>query len=149
MQGTVKWYSSEKGYGFVTSDKGEDHYFNVKDINGATLPSNGDSVQFDSKPSDKCPRAFNLKIIAKAPSQTNRPADDRIKCPSCGRQIVPRIITNRGTLDHSVCPFCGTCIEDFNDIRNFIAWLYKLITKNPTRSLIIGATIFILISFSL
>jgi cold shock CspA family protein len=67
VQGTVKWFSSEKGYGFVTSDKGEDHYFNAQGINGATLPSNGDSVQFDSKPSNKGPRAFNVKKSLKHP----------------------------------------------------------------------------------
>ncbi|MGL6400073.1 cold shock domain-containing protein [Aeromonas veronii] len=39
MQGTVKWFSSEKGYGFITSEAGEDHYFNVQSINGASLPS--------------------------------------------------------------------------------------------------------------
>lgn len=87
MQGTVKWFSSEKGYGFITSEDGEDHYFNVQSINGASLPSNGDSVQFESKSGNKGPRAINITITAKAPSQNTRLTDDRINCPSCGKKL--------------------------------------------------------------
>lgn len=115
MQGTVKWFSSEKGYGFITSEGGEDHYFNVQSINGASLPSNGDSVQFESKPGNKGPRAINVTITAKAPSQNTRPADDRINCPSCGKKIVPRIITYRGSPEKSVCPYCAATVKTFSN----------------------------------
>ena len=122
MQGTVKWFSSEKGYGFITSDDGEDHYFNVQGVNGASLPTNGDSVQFDSKPGNKGPRAFNVTISERAPSRDNRPVDDRINCPSCGKKIVPRIITNYGKPEKSVCPYCAQMVRDFREPSNcFIA----------------------------
>ncbi|MEH8245755.1 cold shock domain-containing protein [Aeromonas veronii] len=114
MQGTVKWFSSEKGYGFITSEDGEDHYFNVQSINGALLPSNGDSVQFESKSGNKGPRAINITITAKAPSQNIRPADDRINCPSCGKKIVPRLITYRGSPEKSVCPYCAATVKTFS-----------------------------------
>jgi uncharacterized paraquat-inducible protein A len=39
--------------------------------------------------------------------------DDRIACPRCGKSIVPRIVTNRGKLTRSVCPFCGATIKNF------------------------------------
>jgi len=115
VQGTVKWFSSEKGYGFITSDGGEDHYFNVQGVNGASLPSNGDSVQFDSKPGNKGPRAFNVTITERAPSQNNRPVDDRINCPSCGKKIVPRIITHYGKPEKSVCPYCASTVKTFSN----------------------------------
>ncbi len=115
MQGKVKWFSSEKGYGFITSDDGGDHYFNVQSINGASLPSNGDSVQFESKPGNKGPRAFNVTITAKAPAQNNRPTDDRINCPSCGKKIVPRMITYRGDPEKSVCPYCAATVKTFSN----------------------------------
>lgn len=114
MQGTVKWFSSEKGYGFITSETGEDHYFNVQSINGASLPSNGDSVQFDSKPGNKGPRAINITITAKVSSQNTRPADDRINCPSCDKKIVPRLITYRGSPEKSVCPYCAATVKTFS-----------------------------------
>lgn len=114
MQGTVKWFSSEKGYGFITSEAGEDHYFNVQSINGASLPSNGDSVQFESKSGNKGPRAINITITAKVSSLNTRPADDRINCPSCDKKIVPRLITYRGSPEKSVCPYCAATVKTFS-----------------------------------
>jgi len=115
MQGTVKWFSSEKGYGFITSEGDKDHYFNIRGIKGAALPSNGDSVQFDSKSGDKGPRAFNVTITAKAEPQNNRPTDDRIKCPNCGKKIVPRMITYRGKPEKSICPYCAATVKTFSN----------------------------------
>lgn len=114
MQGTVKWFSSENGYDFITSEGGEDHYFNVQGINGASLPSNGDSVQFESKLGNKGPRAINVTITAKALPQNVCPADDRINCPSCGKKIVPRLITYRGRPEKSVCPYFGAPVKTFS-----------------------------------
>lgn len=114
MQGVVKWFSVEKGYGFIAPDGGQDHYFNVHDLNGASLPSNGDLVQFESKAGNKGPIAFNITITAKAPAQNNRPTDDRINCPSCGKKIVPRMITYRGDPAKSVCPYCATTVKKFS-----------------------------------
>lgn len=121
VQGTVKWFSSEKGYGFITSEGGEDHYFNVQSINGASLPSNGDSVQFESKPGNKGLRAVNVTITSKAPAQNTRPSDDRINCPSCGKKIVPRMITYQGRPERSVCPYCAATVKTFSNSDCFIA----------------------------
>ncbi len=115
MKGTVKWFSAEKGYGFITSEDGEDHYFNVRSIKGASLPSNGDSVQFESKSGNKGLRAFNVSLISKASPQNTRPADDRVNCPGCGKKIVPRIITYRGEPEKSVCPYCAATVVKFSN----------------------------------
>ena len=113
MQGTVKWFSQEKGFGFITPESGGDHYFNVQSVNGASLPSNGDKVSFDSKPGNKGPRAFNITIISKAVSSNSRPNDDRINCPNCDKKIVPRMITYRGEPEKSVCPYCAATVKKF------------------------------------
>ncbi|MHA7229470.1 cold shock domain-containing protein [Vibrio campbellii] len=115
MKGLVKWFSSEKGYGFITSDLGQDHYFNVRSVVGAELPTNGDSVEFESKMGNKGPRAVSVKITGKAikQNQSERPRDDRINCPSCDKKIVPRMITYRGEPDKSVCPYCATTVQNF------------------------------------
>lgn len=45
INGIVKWFNHEKGYGFITSLKDkEDYYFNIKGIKGAKLPKAGDYV---------------------------------------------------------------------------------------------------------
>ncbi|WP_169308281.1 cold shock domain-containing protein [Ferrimonas aestuarii] len=135
MKGKVKWFSPEKGYGFITSELGDDHYFNVQDIIGADLPDNGDQVDFESAKSAKGFRAKNTKIISKTLKEERR--DDRIECTRCSRKIVPRIITDRGNLDHSVCPYCGAWIEDFSILRNLISGIFKLAVKYPIPALVI------------
>lgn len=115
MQGTVKWFSEEKGYGFITSENGEDHYFNVRSVQGVALPSNGDTVGFESSAGDKGLRANKVTIIEKAPTISNRSRDDRINCPECGRKIVPRMITYRGEPEKSVCPYCAATVKTFDD----------------------------------
>lgn len=120
MKGTVKWFSLEKGYGFITSESGEDHYFNVQGVNGVDLPSTGDSVSFESKIGNKGLRASNVVITAKVArrrsstiSRNSDKIDDRIKCPNCGKKIIPRLIISQGEPDYSVCPYCATTIKNF------------------------------------
>ncbi len=113
MKGIVKWFSYEKGYGYITSDKGEDHYFNVQDVNGAELPAKGDSVSFESKSGNKGPRASEVTITTKSSPKASRHSDDRINCPSCRKKIVPRMITYKGNPDKSVCPYCAATVKTF------------------------------------
>jgi len=34
MRGKVKWFSRERGYGFITDEQARDHYFSVQDVRG-------------------------------------------------------------------------------------------------------------------
>ncbi len=34
-------------------------------------------------------------------------------CRGCGRRMVPRVITYRGSVDRTVCPFCAETYLDF------------------------------------
>jgi CspA family cold shock protein len=109
QDGTVKWFSEAKGYGFITGPDGTDYYFHAKDVRGATLPRNGATVQFDAQQGKKGPAARSVEIR----SQPAGSRDDRLTCPHCGKRMVPRIITDHGSLSHSVCPFCGGTIKSF------------------------------------
>jgi len=121
VEGKVKWFSVEKGYGFITGTDGSDRYFSVQDVVGAELPGNGDSVTFEHRHGKKGPRAAGITIVAKAAPPANQRQDDRVTCEHCNRKMVPRIITDRGSLSHSVCPFCGSTYEDFSNSACFIA----------------------------
>jgi len=113
MQGKVKWFSKEKGYGFITDEYSTDRHFSVRDIIGADLPSNGSTVEFEPSQGSKGPRAQSIRIIHQADSTSSRVTDDRDTCNNCGKKMVPRIITHRGEVQRSVCPFCGATHKDF------------------------------------
>jgi CspA family cold shock protein len=63
--GTVKFFNSEKGYGFVSRPDGEDvfvHYSNVQGSGYRTLEA-GQQVEFEVAPGRKGDEARNVKVI--------------------------------------------------------------------------------------
>lgn len=63
VEGTVKWFDDNRGYGFIAPDDGgEDvfvHYSAVQMAGFATLDE-GQRVTFDMEQSEKGPRASNV-----------------------------------------------------------------------------------------
>ena len=59
-QGKVKWFSTEKGYGFIEQEGGNDVFVHANDIDGAVLQE-GDSVEFEVGEGQKGPCAKNVK----------------------------------------------------------------------------------------
>ena len=65
-QGTVKFYNATKGFGFVTSESGEDIFFhrsNVKNTGFRDTLNQGDKVEFEEKIEQKGKRAYNISRI--------------------------------------------------------------------------------------
>lgn len=63
--GTVKWFNSTKGYGFVTRDKGGDvfvHYSSVAGDGYRTLEE-GQKVEFTVVDGQKGPQAHELTVV--------------------------------------------------------------------------------------
>ncbi len=63
MTGTVKFFNSTKGYGFITVEGGEDIFFhqsNVKETGFRDTLKQGDLVTFDIKTELKGKRAINI-----------------------------------------------------------------------------------------
>jgi CspA family cold shock protein len=62
--GTVKWFSSEKGFGFITPDDGTKdlfvHHTGI-DSDGYRSLDEGAKVTFDTEAGDKGPKAVNVK----------------------------------------------------------------------------------------
>lgn len=60
--GTVKWFNNAKGFGFITSDDGQDVFAHFSAIQGDGFKAleEGDAVTFDLEDSDKGPRAANI-----------------------------------------------------------------------------------------
>ena len=63
MQGKVKWFNDQKGYGFITPDDGSPDVFvhhSVIQSNGFRTLSENQAVQFDLMQTDKGPKAANV-----------------------------------------------------------------------------------------
>ena len=61
MQGIVKYFNSEKGYGFI-SNEGVDIFVHVSQIIGQTLHK-GDLVSFEIGEGKKGPEATNVQVL--------------------------------------------------------------------------------------
>jgi cold shock protein len=64
--GTVKWFSDDKGYGFVTpDDEGKDLFVHHSGIAGGGFRSlkEGDKVSYDAEAGDKGPKAVNVQPL--------------------------------------------------------------------------------------
>lgn len=64
-QGTVKWFNSEKGYGFITQDNGPDifvHYTAIQSTGFRSL-NEGDKVEFEVTDGKKGKQASAVTVI--------------------------------------------------------------------------------------
>jgi len=73
VKGTVKWFNSRKGYGFISSEEGNDVFVHYSALSGGddeykTLNEN-DKVEFDVVDGQKGPQASNVVVTEKAPRQ--------------------------------------------------------------------------------
>jgi CspA family cold shock protein len=64
--GTVKWFSDDKGFGFITPDDGDkDLFVHHTGINadGYRSLQEGAKVSYDAEAGDKGPKAVNVQAI--------------------------------------------------------------------------------------
>ena len=65
MRGTVKWFSDEKGYGFISREGGEDVFVHFSGITGDGFKSlaEGQQVEFEVTQGKKGPQATDVRPV--------------------------------------------------------------------------------------
>jgi len=65
ITGTVKFFNSEKGYGFISREQGDDVFVHYSNIQGDGYKSldEGQRVEFDVAPGRKGEEAQNVRAI--------------------------------------------------------------------------------------
>ena len=67
--GRVKWFSLEKGFGFIASDEGEDVYLAATSLpEGVTSVKPGTKLEFGVADGRRGPQALSVRIIDAPPS---------------------------------------------------------------------------------
>ena len=61
-KGTVKWFNSKKGYGFISDEEGNDVFvhFSALNMDGYKSLDEGQAVTFDVVDGEKGPQAANV-----------------------------------------------------------------------------------------
>lgn len=84
MKGIVKWFSKDKGFGFVTCEDGTDYFLHCSEIKerGFT-PEPKEPVEFNVKERDKGPVAVDVVFVNRKETKSD---DPRVECPGCKKK---------------------------------------------------------------
>lgn len=65
MQGTVKFFNNEKGFGFISREGGDDVFVHFSNISGSGFKSleEGQTVEFEIGPGRKGDEALDVRVV--------------------------------------------------------------------------------------
>ena len=67
MNGTVKFFNTGKGFGFITAEDDKEYFVHITGLQDGVQLADGDSVTFDVEDGERGPKAVN---VAKGSSDT-------------------------------------------------------------------------------
>ena len=63
MKGTIKWYNSVKGYGFIKGEDEKDVFIHRSDIPEGVSLNEDDSVEYETEKTERGIKAINVKKL--------------------------------------------------------------------------------------
>lgn len=121
MKGTIKSFRSDKGYGFVRAEGGEEYFFHISEFSSDhSLLNLGEAVTFSlDKDNDGRFRAVQMTTeragapeVAKVHSATGG-TNGLLYCESCEKSVLPRIGFYKGSPYKGYCPYCASTLKHY------------------------------------
>ena len=60
MEGTVKFFNEQKGFGFISGEDGKEYFVHLSGLAEGTNLQENDSVTFEVEEGDRGPKAINV-----------------------------------------------------------------------------------------
>ena len=115
LRGYVMKFNAKDGYGFVKGEDGVDYFFRIENFDGkGELPAPGRYVVFTvskkTRQMGKAPKIAAMRFDEAKAGEAEDPTADgdesRVRCPHCGKMMVPRVEFANSIPVESYCPFC-------------------------------------------
>lgn len=71
MEGTVKWFNSRKGYGFIVGEDGQEVFVHHTALKEGSFLRDGDKVSFELAETDKGKQAKDVVLLKKGSEMAN------------------------------------------------------------------------------
>lgn len=84
LNGTVKWFSDAKGYGFIEREDGDDVFVHHTSIEGHGFKTlaEGERVEFELMDEPKGPKAHNVSRIEAGDGSAGQHSDQVMQSPT-------------------------------------------------------------------